>query len=354
MDDHIYQRLRECIDSYSVGFSATPAGMEIKILQKTFAPEEAELYLHMKRKLEKVEEIAHRAGKTAEETKTLLEGMMKKGLLFPRKKDGVQYYALAPFMHGFFEHQSVLGLDKELAGLYEDYMWGGFIPKTRSLRTVPIDVSLDSNKAVMPYDDIKKIIDDKSRIGLMPCACAAKMKVLESGCNQPLDVCIAFDYYAEYAIEGYGVGRWITREEAIEVLRKSEDEGLVHQVGGDSRNVECICNCCVDCCNLLRFLKLVPNPAKFAGSNYYSSLDAALCNLCDICIERCPMNAISATNGNLAINQERCIGCGLCTTACPTDAIMLKMKPADKIKPPPSPDRYTFMRSSLDYDKDVE
>jgi NAD-dependent dihydropyrimidine dehydrogenase PreA subunit len=354
MNDHIHQRLRERIDSYSVGFSTTPSGIEIKILQKIFSPEEAELYLHMERKLERVEDIAQKAGKTAEEIKVLLDGMKKKGLLFPKKKNGIQYYALAPFMHGFFEHQSVLGLDYELAKMYEDYMWGGFIPKTRSLRTVPIDVSLDSNKTVMPYDDIKKIIDSKNRIGLMPCACAAKMKVLKSGCNQSLNVCIAFDFYAEYAIEEYGVGRWITQEEALQVIRKSEDEGLVHQVGGDNRNVECICNCCTECCNLLRFFTIIPNPAKFAGSNYFSSLDHTLCNLCEICIERCPMNAIKPHNDTLTINLERCIGCGLCTTTCPTEAIMLKMKPADKIKPPPSPDRYTFMRSSLDYDKDVE
>jgi len=354
MSDDIYLRLRERIDSYAAGYSATPSGMEIKILEKIFTPEEADLYLHMQRKLERVEDIAQRAEQSVEVAEVLLEGMKMKGLLFPLERKGVKYFAAAPFMHGFLEHQAVLGLDHELAKMYEDYMWGGFIPKTRSLRTIPIDVSLDSNKPVMPYDDVKRIIEGKSRIGLLPCACAAKMKVLDSGCKQNLDVCIGFDFYAEYAIDGYGVGRWITQEEALQILKKSEDEGLVHQVGGDSRNVECICNCCSDCCNLLRFFKLIPNPSKFAGSNYFSSLDESLCDQCDLCIERCPMNAITVQEDKLVLNRERCIGCGLCSTACPTEAITLKMKPIDQIKGPPSPERYTFMRSSLDYYNDME
>jgi electron transport complex protein RnfB len=354
MNDNIYEQLRERIDSYSVGFSATPSGIEINILQKIFTPVEAELYLHMERKLETAEAIARRAGQDKEIVRNILVEMTEKGLTFPRTKAGIKYYAAAPFMHGFFEHHAVKGMDKELAKMYEDYKWGGFIPKTRALRTVPINISLDSHKPVMPYDDVKKIIEGKERIGLFPCACAATMKVLESGCDNPLDVCIAFDYYAEYAIEEFGTGKWITREEALDVLKRSEEAGLVHQVGGDSRNVECICNCCSDCCGALRFFKLLPNPAKFGGSNYFSRLDADLCNYCEICIDRCPMDAITSGSSNVVTNPERCIGCGLCTTTCPTEAITLEMKPENKIKPPPSPDRYTFMRSSLDYDKDVE
>ena len=354
MNDNIYEKLRERIDSYSVGFSATPSGIEIKILQKIFNPVEAEIYLQMERKLETAETIARRVGQDTEIVGDILRGMTAKGLTFPRTKAGVKYYAAAPFMHGFFEHIAVKGMDKELAKMFEDYRWGGFIPKTKTLRTVPINVSIDSHKPVMPYDDVKKIVEGKVRIGLFPCACAAVMKVLETKCDKPFDVCIGFDYYAEYAIEEYGVGRWITREEALDVLRRSEEAGLVHQVGGDRRNVEAICNCCSDCCGILKAFKMLPNPAKYSGSNYISCLDANYCNLCEVCIDRCPMGAIAVGTDSVIINTERCIGCGLCTTTCPTEAITLAMKPEDKIKLPPSPDRYTFMRSSLDYDKDVE
>jgi len=354
MDKDIYEKLRESIDKYSVGFNATKSGIEMKILKKVFTPEEAHIYINLTQKLETAAVIADRAGRDANETASLLESMSRKGVTFPIKKNDEKYYAAAPFMHGFFENQAVSGMDRELAEMYEEYIRDGFFPKAAGLRAVPVNISVNNGGLVLPYDDVKDIINSKTRIGVMKCACAAKKKVLETGCKKPDEVCIAFDFYAEYGIEGYGAGRWITRDEALKILEETEKAGLVHQVGGSSGNIECICNCCPDCCVGLAIYKKFPQPAKVAGSNYFASVESGECTGCENCIGRCPMEAITASDGTVSINLDRCIGCGLCAGECPAEAITLHKKPENEIRGPLPPERYRFMRSSLDFQKDIE
>lgn len=351
----VYRQVQEKIDGYSVGFSATESGIELRILRKLLSPEEAGLYLHLTRKLEPVRAISERAKGDPETVAALLESLTSKGFTFPRTKGDVRYYAAAPFMHGFFEHQAVTKkMDRELAQMYEQYFKDGFKPKTKALRTIPINQPLMDASAVLPHDDVRKIIDGKTKIAVTPCACVTKMKVLESQCTSPLHVCLTFDFYAEYQIEELKVGRWITREEAYRILDQSQEAGLVHQVGGTSENTECICNCCPDCCQMLRTVKHHPSPARVMGSNYYAQVAADDCTLCDACVDRCPMQAISAGDLSVGIDLARCIGCGLCTSACPVEAIKLRTKPAEKVRPPPSPEKYKFLRPSSDFYEDLE
>jgi len=145
-----------------------------------------------------------------------------------------------------------------------------------------------------------------------------------------------------------------TREEALEVLERAAEKGLVHQTGGDARNVECICNCCADCCGILRMVKRLPNPGRFLSSNYVPRVIAEECTSCGVCEDRCPMDAIKVSDDAFEINRERCIGCGVCASGCPAGAIVMERKPDDQVRRPPSPEKYTFMRSSLDFRADVE
>lgn len=351
--DDIYVRLRERIDQYSIGMNATESGKELEILRRLFTAEEARYYLALTRALEPVDVIAGRLGVPAAEAGKALERMCGKGHLFPKRLDGRMFYAAAPFMHGFYEHQVYRrDPDPELPGLIEDYLMGGFFPKSKALRIVPVQVDLSGRKQVLPYDDVRAIVMGKERIGLFECACNHHMKSLGHECGQKAEVCIGFDFYAEYPIE-QGFGRWITREEALKVLEYAAERGLVHQTGGDSRNVECICNCCGDCCGILRMLKRVPNAGRFLSSNYTPVFDSDSCTSCGACADRCPMNAISGGD-SIEIDRERCIGCGVCATGCPSGAMAMELKPDDKVRRPPSPEKYTFMRSSLDFRADLD
>ena len=350
--DNIYEQLRDCIDKYSVGFVAAQSGVELKILKRLFTEDEAAVYIALTRQLESVSKIALRMGREQAEIAAILNRMTEKGHTFPATRNGIKYYAAAPFMHGFFEHQFIRpDKDRELSQLIEDYLMNGFFPKTHTLRTVPIHMEVIPERPVAPYDDVKQIILSKERIGVFPCACNFQTASVGMHCKRPHDMCLGFDFYAEYAIEERGAGRWITQAEALFILDAAEEAGLVHHTGGDKGNTECICNCCPDCCTILRGLKRLPNPALLLSSNYYCSIDPTACTQCGLCIERCPMGALTIDATAVAVNRERCIGCGLCTTSCPTAALTLLIKPEQERRGPPKVS--TFMRSSLDYYKDL-
>ena len=334
MTEDIYQRLRNGIGKHSAFFDATPSGVEIRFLKKLFTEEEAEMYLQLSEKLETSQQIAERSGHNPENAATILKRMAEKGLLFPKRQGDKYYYVAAPFAHGILEHQ-VHRMDRELAEIYEEYIWAEKIPDVPAdpdaeiklpLRTLPINAPVNVSRPIAPYENVKELIMSQDRIAVTDCFCAKQQRLLETGCNQPLEVCMLLGFYADYYID-LGMGRQVTQEEAMDILEMAEEAGLVHQFA-DSLDPGAICNCCPDCCGDLRMLKLIPNAADFAISNHFTQVDTELCNGCETCVDRCPMDAISITEEEVAsINLERCIGCGLCIRACPMEALTLVSKP---------------------------
>ncbi len=346
MAGDIYKELRERLDQYSVGFGETESGVELKILKKLFTEEEVRMYLDLTLDLESAQEVAERTGRVPDEAEQVLQGMMKKGLVFPRfpKKEGEPfYYAAAPFAHGIFEHQ-LKRMDRELAELVEEYFQTGAMATKPVLpmRTVPVSTAIPEGKSVAPYDDVRKIIRSKDRISLSDCVCVVQHKAAGHDCGQPVEVCMGFDFYADYYV-ATGMGRWVTKEEALARLDACEEAGLIPQFS-NSENPEALCNCCAECCGALRLLKLSPQPGLMAASNHYAVLDQDLCTACGVCVDRCQMDAITVGDEVAELNRDRCIGCGLCVSTCPEDALSLVEKPeADRQVPP---ERSEFMKPS--------
>ena len=350
MSEDIFQRLRKAIGRYSVTFDATPSGVEIKFLKKLFNEAEAEMYMHLTGNLETPEQIAARAGQDPETAAGTLKRMAEKGLLYPKRDGETYYYAAAPFAHGILEHQ-VHRMDRELAEYYEEYMFAEKIPDDPDklveypLRTLPVKAPIDVSRPIQPYENVKDLILKQDRIAVAKCFCAEHQHLLETGCDKPREVCLMLGFYADYYID-LGMGRRITQEEALDILDMSEAAGLVHQFA-DSHDPGAICNCCPDCCGGLRVLKIIPTAAEIAISNHFAQVATDLCDGCETCVDRCPMNAISLSEDQVAnINLDRCIGCGLCASACPMEALMLVSKPEDARREPPLSG--PFMRSSQD------
>ena len=126
--------------------------------------------------------------------------------------------------------------------------------------------------------------------------------------------------------------KMISKEEALDYLKKNEDDGLIFQLS-NSQEMDFVCSCCSCCCGGLISLKSIPNPADYTSSNYQAVIDGELCSGCGTCIERCQMDAITLVDDIANLNPQRCIGCGNCIIGCPEDAITLVAKGEPSIPP---------------------
>jgi electron transport complex protein RnfB len=345
MQNDIYEQLREQVDQYSVGFPRTESGVEMKILRRLFTEEEARMYLNLSLMLETPRAVAGRLKQDPDRVADILENMEAKGTLFCVKKGNVKY-AVAPFVVGFFEFQ-LNRLDREFASLVDQYMEEAFgremSNKTVPMRAIPVNRAIQVSWPVAPYEDVRQIIKGKKKIAVANCICRTQKGLLDDGCDKPLETCFMFGSHADYYVD-HKMGRWIDQEEALRILDQCDEAGLVPQPY-NAQNPGGLCNCCGDCCGILRALKKHPRPAEMTVSNYFAAVDGDLCAGCETCLDRCQMGAITMGEEAVArINLDRCIGCGLCVTTCTTGAMSLQPKQGEDRREPPVTGRDTMMK----------
>jgi len=342
----VYERLRARLDELAVGMPETENKVEIKLLKRLFTEAEAEFFVQLHPLLESPDDVAARINREPGEVAELMEQMAKKGLLF-RKRDAERVrYAPVPWVVGIFEFQ-VKSMDEGFARDNEEYFEQVFLAnaqsfKTPVLRTVPINRQIVADWPIAPYEDVLQIIEAQEKIAITPCVCRTQTKLAGHDCDKPHENCFSFGSHAEYYVEN-GLGRYITKDEAKQIVINNEKDGLVMQPF-NSKKIGGMCSCCGDCCGMLRALKKQPNPAEAVQSNYYARVDEALCTGCETCVDRCQMEAIEVVDGISAVLLKRCIGCGLCVTTCPTEAIELVKKDDDSLYEPPQSGVETYVR----------
>jgi NAD-dependent dihydropyrimidine dehydrogenase PreA subunit len=346
MVKEVYRKLQEQLDQYSVGFPATASGVEIRILEKLFTEEEAEISLHLSMGLETPESVAERIKREPKAVSALLDRMAKKGLIFRWCRNDTVKYGAIPFVIGIYEYQ-VKSMDRELAQMAEGYMeevLGKNLSRLKPsllLRTIPINRSVEVAHQVATYEDSREIVKKQKMIAVANCICRVQQNLLDHHCAKPSEVCFTFGSSARYYIE-LGMGREISTEEALAILDRCEEAGLVTQPF-NVLNPGGMCNCCGDCCGVLLAIKKHPRPIEMVVSNYYAAVNPDECTGCETCVERCQMEAISINEDDVAaINLDRCIGCGLCVTTCPTAALRLELKPEDQRYTPPAKGQELF------------
>lgn len=339
MTKDIFRQLQQQLDQYSMGFPATDSGVEIEILKELFNEEDAGLFLHLTPRLETPEAIAGRLDRPVEAVAGQLDDMAERGLLFRSRKGDLVKYGAIPFVHGLFEFQ-VSTLKPRLAGLVERYMEEGFHgAMTRGaaafLRTVPVQRTIEVLHHVAAYEDAAEILRKAGRVVVTDCICRKQKRLVGQGCDKPLEACFMFGSMGRYYVDR-GMGREVSADEAIGILTKAQEAGLVTQPA-TAQNPGGMCNCCGDCCGVLTSLKRHPRPAEKVFSNYFAKVDPDLCIGCETCLERCQMDALRMNDGGTAeIDRDRCIGCGLCVVACPEEALQLVLKPEAQRRTPPA------------------
>jgi len=331
----VYQCLAKKLDELPNGFPATTNGVELKILQKIFEPEDAEMALKIRTAPETLENIAERLGKPITEMKTILDNMASKGQIACFKKSGERMYVFVPFVIGIYELQ-LNRIDKELAELFEEYepalmkTIGGYRPAFT--RVVPINSRMNAELEVLRHEDIRQMVDEAKSFMLSECICRKEKALGGNPCKHSLEVCISFSK-EENAYDSLPLqrGKIISKDKALEVIADAEKEGLVHCTYNVLEGQTFVCNCCTCSCGLLRGVKEFKAPYMLAKSNFVATIDEDSCGSCGICKdERCPMDAILEKNDVYSIIAERCIGCGVCVVTCPTESITLVSRKASE------------------------
>ena len=337
-DSGIYRKLQQHLDEMPVGFPPVKSGADIRLLKHLFTPEEAKIAMFLKfgwdRDLEPLETIYERVRDieiSLKELEEILDKMVAKGSIMSKKDGGKKYYGNALLMIGMFEFQ-VNRLTKDFVKDYEDYFIQGWLPeafrvKAAQMRTIPVEKSIEFEHNVSTYDNITKVVDEaEGPFAILNCVCRQVKDILEDPCKATdrREVCMASGIMAQLTID-QGRGRAITKEEALEILQKNQEEGLVIQPD-NSQIFSFVCSCCSCCCENLSKYILLPNPANVVIANYYAEVDSDLCTGCGTCVEICPMKAIKLKDDISSIKRKRCIGCGNCAAKCPSEAISMNKR----------------------------
>ena len=337
MTKDVYQRLAEHLDNLPAGYPATESGVELRILKRLFTEEEAAIATDLSMMPETVEAIAARLGREVSVMALTLEEMSRKGLIFRNSKSGQYTYMAAQFVIGIWEYH-VNDLDEDLIREVKEYIpyllkKGWAERKTKQLRVIPVAQSVNAEMTVTPYEAAEEVIRQQSKIVVAPCICRREHAMVGQGCDKPMEACLTFGS-AAYYYEQNGLGRTISQEEALGLLKTGEEAGLVLQPSNSQKPFN-ICMCCGCCCQILKNMRTLDQPALAVHTNYYAEVIEADCTACEICVERCQMDAITVAEV-AAVNRDRCIGCGLCIGTCPTDALILKQKTNEDQYIPPA------------------
>jgi formate hydrogenlyase subunit 6/NADH:ubiquinone oxidoreductase subunit I len=231
---------------------------------------------------------------------------------------------------------------------------------TKPYRYVPVNVSLDEGlQAVLPAHAMTPILEQAQTFAVAHCPCRVALRLRGRACEHPEDVCIKFDDLAEYLIER-GLGREIDRDEAFDVIRRSEEAGLVHFVDNAEGNIKHNCNCCGCACWNVGSIRRRKIPRDVLMATYFMrTTDLDECTGCGRCAEVCPVEALAlvprpgsaraAGRGSdtiAVVDPDWCIGCGVCVPRCPSGAAGLL--PRADVSLDLAPDFVTLHRRILD------
>ncbi len=199
-------------------------------------------------------------------------------------------------------------------------------------KTIPIGKSVPvPNQTVYPTSFVNDLVEkfgDQDAIYVFPCVCRHGNSLIGSSCDFdiPRESCIGFGSAAK-AWASWGYGRQVDKQEAIDTLKAVREGGAVHSVihekDDPSLPAVAICNCCWDCCGILKPYNMGAVSLKYNASYTARMKEDADCKSCGICEKFCPTTAIRLKDDKAALDEGRCIGCGQCAFQCRQNNIEL-------------------------------
>ena len=289
---------------------------EYRILDPIVTDDMCRVMMHLRLETDRpVGEVAKRCKESEAFVQEQLDKLVAAGIVRSRKVDGVDCYYYPIWVPGIME--GILSIREQcdrypdLGYCFEEYTrrrLAMVAPVFNSgktgmcfMRVMPVMSAIENNSRTASYDEISTLIENATAISVGPCSCRRARRLMGEGCGHlEEDMCM---YLNDNAItySKSGAHRLISKEEAYEVLRRAEDNGLVHEINQTPGFEEstAICNCCGCSCFALRIAEMFR--AKNAiRSNFAAKIDKEKCVACGQCVENCQTNAIK-------LGQKNCI-----------------------------------------------
>jgi ferredoxin len=332
--------------------------------------EEVDFLIRMGEAPRSYEEAASLSGLSRDSFQPFFEKLLKKGLVWTDLGlEGKDTFLVPGIMLGWFEIYLSSGEETpekmEFARALDDLFksWGkmNFFPfrnflnhqfkhrlkphqaivaagehvETAPTRKIEVNRLVDVKETeVYPSTSVRDLIEkhgNANNIAVVHCFCRRWRKMVGEPCGLgfPSESCMVIGRFTKQVVD-YGIGRYISKDEALDLIRELEEKGAVHQVFHEKENIRepeiGICNCCWDCCGVLGSYNRGILPLHFRSYFLAQHRDDSDCTGCGVCEEHCPVQAITVRREESHIDPEKCIGCGQCALQCPEDRITLVYK----------------------------
>jgi len=337
-ETRIYHTLQQHLEGLTAGFYATDSEIGVRLLRHLFTPEGAMIATQLSTKPEPVKNIfkaTKDSGMPMEKLQQILDQMAHQGTVIVSQEGyNEKHYSNTGLDIGGIYYFQVERLTEDLINDYRQYLEEDYAAKAKAdqekmffpLRTVP---KINAEKFPLnDYDNASRMIENAlGPIAVANCVCRQSKDLLGEICDVThlRETCLMIGPDRAKQYVDMGIGRSITKEEALDVLKKAQEAGLVIQPA-NSQQPDVIHCCCGDCCLFLKSLKRLPRPADLYVTNYHIEIKPELCLCCGACVRACPMGAMALVNRLPAVNLDRCIGCGNCISACGADVFQLLEK----------------------------
>jgi len=275
------------------------------------------------------EEVATKVSVEVPKVAKILRELFKKGFVVYKQVDDKLRYGLVSDLVAFIlpDKRDFEKFGEEFLDLWTRYLDEEYMPnfdtnefKLAYARVIPVEKTIPMKWGeILPYERISEIFENAETLAVTECACRTMIRQ----CDNPTDVCFSINKFAEILLER-GIAKRISKEEALSIVKRCEDLGLIHQLNNsETEGYEFLCNCCSCCCLILRGMMVLGKKGTTTQSRFVSSVNSELCDGCGICATRCQFGAMSIVDSEAVVDKEKCFGCGLCASKCPTTAIQL-------------------------------
>ncbi len=350
MENRPYDSL---IERYKTWIYDVPAPEDFtRLLKLRCTPDEAAFlsaFPFMPHTMEQLKEKFHMS---ADELIAKMEPLIKKGFIFEAQGKSGPGYFLNDNNFANFQVPGWVGINDELNREYASLAHRYYINHmshemmkhpTKGLRAIPIAETIKDTKQILPYEDILAFIDKEDFFIVSTCDCRHRHNLDPDfeKCSHVTMNCLHFGSLGRYMLK-YGMGKEISKQQTLEILKDAADAGLVHGISNYKTKIDTICNCCSCCCLFLERAAVLPSILRgHQRSNYVVVHNAETCKLCGLCEKRCPVEAVKIkkippSNGSICkiqdagkvfeYDREKCIGCGVCAHKCPMQSRKLQRR----------------------------